>query len=84
MVDRHQMWDRFVDSHFWWIHAMVCLWAIFALLLFVIEPLSERHRSDRALNPTLDFARMERLHRIILLLSAATIMGAVAGSHGFL
>ncbi|AMK26476.1 hypothetical protein VVT58_22965 (plasmid) [Sphingobium sp. SJ10-10] len=84
MVYRSQMWGRFIDPRFWWMHAMVCLWAIFALMLFVIEPLAHHHRTAGAVHPTRDFVRMERLHRIVLLLSVATIMGAAAGSHGLL
>lgn len=84
MVYRSQMWSRFLDPHFWWMHAMVCLWTIFAVMLFVIEPLSQRHPTDSTTRPTANFGRMERLHRIILLVSAATIMGAAAGSHGLL
>jgi len=32
-------WDRFVDPRFWWMHAMIAIWAIFTLVLFVAEPL---------------------------------------------
>ena len=37
----HQMndWDRFLEPGFWWMHAMVAVWLIFTLMLFVAEPL---------------------------------------------
>jgi len=34
IVKRGQMWGRFADPRFWWMHAMVGLWAIFAAMLF--------------------------------------------------
>src|SRR5262249_22308285 len=39
MVYRADMWERFGDPGFWWMHAMVGVWAIFVVMLFVIEPL---------------------------------------------
>lgn len=39
MTYRADMWGRFTDFHFWWMHLMVVLWAIFALMLFILEPL---------------------------------------------
>jgi hypothetical protein len=62
-------------------HAMVCLWLIFALMLFVIEPFVLHRRLAKALEDP-DSGRMERLHRILLALSLITVFGAVAGSHG--
>ena len=38
MIERAKMGPRFADPQYWWMHAMVCLWALFALMLFVIEP----------------------------------------------
>ena len=31
--------DRFTSAAYWWMHAMVALWAIFTVMLFVAEPL---------------------------------------------
>ena len=39
MVWRLDLWDRFEHAAFWWMHAMVCTWLVFTLLLFVLEPL---------------------------------------------
>lgn len=64
---------------------MVGLWLVFALMLFIIEPLVLHPRLAEALeNPDSGqvFGRMERLHRILLGLSLITLLGAVAGSHG--
>lgn len=84
MVHRGRMWDRFADPHFWWMHAMVALWAIFMAMLFVIEPLFLRRRLQTSLDPGVTIARMERMHRVLLALAIITLLGAVAGSHGLI
>src|SRR5215472_18073909 len=32
MVERLDLWDRFRNIEFWWMHAMVLLWLIFTLV----------------------------------------------------
>jgi len=84
LVDRLDLWDRFRTLDFWWMHAMVCLWLIFTLILFVGEPLIA-HRSirRRALTaPDATFAALHRLHWVLLGLSVITVFAAVAGSYG--
>jgi len=39
MVYRFDLWDRFQHAPYWWMHAMVIVWLIFSLMLFVVEPL---------------------------------------------
>ncbi|HWV91044.1 MAG TPA: hypothetical protein VNZ59_13245, partial [Burkholderiales bacterium] len=39
LVWRFDLWARFAEPRFWWMHAMVAIWAIFTLMLFVLEPL---------------------------------------------
>jgi len=79
-------WGRLLMPTFWWIHAMIFVWLIFTLMLFVLEPLFlqrwilEQARRD----PERTFARVERLHRVLLALSLVTVLGAVAGAHGLL
>jgi uncharacterized membrane protein len=82
MLYRGQMWDRFEELRFWWMHAMVCLWLIFAVALFIVEPLLAHRQAKSVLPPARKFDRMERLHRILLVLAVITLLGAVAGSHG--
>ncbi|MDF0490087.1 hypothetical protein PX554_18285 [Sphingomonas sp. H39-1-10] len=84
MVYRFEMWGRFADPHFWWMHAMVGVWAIFALMLFIVEPLFLHDRMRRSASPAADFMRMERMHRLLLALSLIALLGAVAGSHGLM
>ena len=79
MLYRLDLWDRFLSPRFWWMHAMVLVWALFTTMLFVVEPLGERRHAAET-----DLARLERLHWVALALSLVTIFGAVAGSHGLL
>lgn len=79
-------WSRFGAAEFWWMHAMVAVWALFTLMLFVLEPLwlhrwfLARARRD----PEGTFRLVQRLHWVLLTASLVTIAGAVAGSHGWL
>lgn len=82
MIHRSDLWDRFADLHFWWMHAMVAVWFVFAAMLYLIEPLFLHRRMAQSHSPERDFARMERMHRILLLASLATLVAAMAGAHG--
>lgn len=86
LVERLGPWPRFAEPRFWWMHAMVVLWLLYALALFVLEPFVLRARfADRLRrDPDGALARMIRHHRVVLIVSLAVIAGAVAGSHGFL
>lgn len=81
---RFDMWARFTELRFWWMHAMVAIWAIFTLMLFVLEPLVLHRwfieRARRA--PQSTFALVQRLHWVLLALSLITVAGTVAGAHG--
>jgi uncharacterized membrane protein len=85
MTSRLHLWDRFRTAGFWWMHAMVCLWLLFAFVLFIGEPfiLHRRFRHLATSRPAVAFARLHRAHWVLLALSLATIMGAIAGSHGW-
>lgn len=84
MTYRWNLWDRFADPHFWWMHAMVVVWALFTTLLFVLEPLW-LHRwfeASAQSRPERTFAIVQRLHWLLLIATLITVAGAVAGSHG--
>jgi uncharacterized membrane protein len=85
MLWRLDLWDRFQSATFWWMHAMVCLWLLFAFFLFVAEPfiLQRYFRRWATAQPEAAFARLHRAHWVLLILSVVTILGAVAGSHGW-
>lgn len=86
MTYRLAAWDRFLDPGYWWMHAMVLVWAIFTIALFVVEPLflhaSFRRRAAR--DPDAAFAHMQRAHWLLLAISALTVGAAVLGAHGVL
>jgi uncharacterized membrane protein len=85
MIDRADLWDRFRFAEFWWMHAMVAIWLVFAAMLFAVEPLIIRRRFDHwaTTQPDAAFGRLQRSHWLLLVLSLITIFGAVAGSHGW-
>ena len=83
MTYRADLWSRFADPEYWWMHAMVAVWLVFTTMLFVIEPLFLHKRMEASPDPARDFARMERLHWVALAVSLVTLLGAVAGSHGW-
>ena len=84
MTWQQDLWDRFLDIAFWWMHAMVAVWLLFTLMLFVLEPLWLHRWFARAtaLRPEHTFRTIVVLHRILLGVSLITVAGAVAGSHG--
>jgi uncharacterized membrane protein len=85
MTWRLDLWDRFRVPTFWWMHAMVCLWLLFAVMLFIVEPfiLSRKLRRRATVQPRATFTRMYRAHWVLLALSIMTIVGAVAGAQGW-
>ena len=86
LVAQLGLWARFRTLHFWWMHAMVGVWLIFALALFVVEPLGVRrhlHRGGGAASEAV-FTRLLRAHVVLLALALVTIVSAVAGSHGWI
>jgi uncharacterized membrane protein len=86
MAWRLNLWSRFEVAAFWWMHAMVFVWLLFALMLFVVEPLILRRRLQRVAgrDPQAMIARLQRGHWLLLLLSLLTVLAAVAGSHGWI
>jgi uncharacterized membrane protein len=84
MLYQYDLWDRFTDGHYWWMHLMVCVWLLFAALLFVIEPLIIRrtvHKPATA-SPQPTLIRMLWMHRLMLALSLLAIFAAIGGSRG--
>ncbi|WP_221792576.1 hypothetical protein [Aquisediminimonas sediminicola] len=82
MTYRADLWSRFADLHYWWMHAMLDVWLIFFVMLFVLEPLFLHRRMLNSQTPAADFQRMEWAHRLLLAVSVIAVIGAVGGSHG--
>lgn len=84
MTYRMDLWSRFADPHYWWMSAMMGLWLAFMLMVFVLEPLLHARFEQLARrDPAATLRRMAQLHSVLLLLAALTVLGAVAGAHGF-
>ena len=85
LVYKLNLWQRFLHIEYWWMHAMVLVWALFTLILFVLEPLwLHRWFRDRAQrDPAGTLAIIARLHWLLLAASLVTVAGAAAGSHGW-
>ncbi len=79
-------WGRYLDPAYWWVHLMTFVWLAFTVVLFALEPLflhswfvtAAKQDSERA------FRFLQRMHWVLLTLSAVAIVGAVAGSRGYL
>ncbi|MGI9245405.1 MAG: hypothetical protein ACR2I8_01670 [Steroidobacteraceae bacterium] len=86
LVEHWDLWPRFAHASWWWMHAMVAVWALFTLMLFVLEPLFLHRwfRARAALAPEQTYRRIERMHWLLLTVSLVTVLGAVAGSHGWI
>lgn len=84
MLWQLDLWSGFQSAAFWWLHAMVLVWLIFATLLFVVEPLGVRRQpapvDEQAAAQRL--RRLQRVHTVLLIVSLLTIAGAVAGARG--
>ena len=84
MTDRLDLWERFRSSEFWWMHAMVGVWLLFTVVLFVAEPLvlHSWFHTRATVAPDAAFVLLHCAHWLLLGLSVITILGAVAGSQG--
>ncbi len=84
MLYSYELWGRVADPRFWWLDAMIGLWAVFTTMLFVAEPLflhawfDARARRD----PDGAFRVVLRGHRVLSLVAVVTVLGAVGGAHG--
>jgi uncharacterized membrane protein len=61
MTSRLNLWGRFQLSEFWWMHAMVFLWLLFAFVLLVAEPfiIHRRFHTWATAAPDAAFARLQ-------------------------
>lgn len=82
---RFNFWDQFGSGRYWWMDAMLGLWLVFAVMLFIVEPLFlHRRRVTVALEDQNGraFARIQRLHEILCILSLVVVFAAAGGAHG--
>lgn len=85
MLEVLNAWGRYLHLQYWWMHLMTIIWAIFTIVLFVLEPLFLHRwfREQATKDSEKAFAWLHRLHIVLLTLSLLAVLGAVAGSHGF-
>jgi uncharacterized membrane protein len=83
MAWRRDLWAQFADPTFWWLDAMVLLWVLFMVIVFVVEPIAHaRLKAEAARDPRVVLQRVARSHIVLLVAAAITILGVVAGAHG--
>lgn len=77
-------WSYFLIPAFWWLGAMVFIWAIFTIVLFIVEPLFVHQwlESQAEKSPSRTLLVLEKLHWFVLVLSFVTLICAALGSHG--
>ena len=86
MTHRLAAWERFLDPGYWWMHAMVVIWALFTFVLFVAEPLFLHgwFRRAAANDAAATFALIQRFHWVLVTASLVVIGAAMLGAHGAL
>lgn len=85
MIYALDAWNRFLELRFWYIHTMVIVWILFTVVLYILEPfvLHKLFKKYATKKPEKTFNIMHKAHWFLLLLSLITIVGAVAGAHGW-
>lgn len=68
----------------WWLIIMIIVWAIFTLVLFVLEPLflHDFFRKQADKNNARTFFMLQVMHIVLLSVSLIAVLAGVAGSHG--
>ena len=84
MFTKLSAWNRLQDASFWWLHLMIAVWLLFALTVYVLEPLV-LHRLFREFalrNKDRTFAVATGLHALGLIIAAFAVGAGVIGAHG--
>jgi uncharacterized membrane protein len=71
-------WARLASAHAWWLDLMILVWTLFALMLFIAEPLRLPARIGLMRKPT----GFLLLHAFMLTLALATVFCGVIGARG--
>jgi uncharacterized membrane protein len=84
MLAKLDAWDRFQYASYWWLHLMVAIWGVFAIMIYILEPLViHRIFYEFAMqDKNRAFAIATRLHAIALTVSVVAIGAGVVGAHG--
>lgn len=87
MLYRHDSWHLIVMPAFWWLGAMIALWVLFFLMLFVLGPTGVLRclmSGPIDQNVSIRLARMHYLHLLLLTIALIVTASALAGSHGYI
>ena len=83
MTWRLDLWSAFREPVFWWMDAMVMVWTLFVVIVFIVEPLAHKRIGLLATRePVGLLTRLFRAHLLLLAVGAITILAPVAGVHG--
>lgn len=84
MLAKLHAWEQLANPAFWWLDLMIAVWAVFALMVYVLEPLVVHHLfHDYVLRDKEGaFGWAIRLHVVALAMSGVSIMAGVLGAHG--
>lgn len=78
------LWRAMDQLTLWWLDAMVGYWFVFAILLFVVEPLGLLQRVIFVEHdPETAWRRFHAVHAVLLALGTIIIGASAAASHGF-
>jgi hypothetical protein len=83
MLMKDGAWDRLQHASFWWLHLMIAVWVLFALIVYVLEPLV-LHRLFREFalrNKDRAFALATGLHALALSVAAFATGAPVSSAH---
>jgi uncharacterized membrane protein len=82
MLSDLDAWDRLREA--WYVWLMIAVWLVFAIMVYVLEPLGiDRRFRDYALrNKDRAFALAIGLHAVALTAAAIAIGAGVMGAHG--
>ena len=85
MVYQMNAWGRFLEAQYFWMHAMVLIWLMFVVALFVIEPffIKNHGRMVKDGHNIENLKKTQLVHIVLLVLSLMTIFISVLGAHGF-
>ncbi|MCW2272913.1 hypothetical protein GJ654_02290 [Rhodoblastus acidophilus] len=79
MTCHADLWERFIDPHFWWMAARAALWAVFMTMVFGLESLGRRKFEAFAWKDSAGaLRRVARPHGVLLALAAITVLGEIA------
>lgn len=84
MLTRMQAWRLLYSASFWWLHLMIAVWLLFAVMIYILEPLVIHRRFHEAAlrDKDLMFTVAILLHAAALIVAATAIVAGVLGAAG--